>query len=133
MTKIALDTNILIYSHEDQKLTKRDIARDLLAELPILSMQVVFEYLNVMKRILQFSKTDLMELGTQLIDKCDVRPVEISTVHLAKNLIQKYDFQIFDSIIIASALEANCEILYSEDMQHNLIVNRQLKIINPYK
>ena len=86
-----------------------------------------------MKRILQFSKTDLMELGIQLIDKCDVRPVEISTVHLAKNLIQKYDFQIFDSIIIASALEANCEILYSEDMQHNLIVNRQLKIINPYK
>ena len=62
-----------------------------------------------------------------------IAPLEHSTIVLAKNLIDKYDFQIFDSIIVASALEANCEILYSEDMQHNLTVNNQLKIINPFK
>jgi len=47
-------------------------------------------------------------------------------------LIQKYQFQMFDAIIVSSALLSDCEILYSEDMQHNLIVEKQLKIVNPF-
>jgi predicted nucleic acid-binding protein len=50
----------------------------------------------------------------------------------AKGLIDRYDFQLFDSIIVASALEAGCDILYSEDLQHGLTVEKQLKIINPF-
>ena len=41
--------------------------------------------------------------------------------------------QLFDSLVIALALEADCEILYTEDMQHGLFVNEKLQIINPYK
>jgi len=48
-------------------------------------------------------------------------------------LLKKYDFQIFDSFIVASALEYNCDILYTEDLQHMLIVEDKLRIINPYK
>jgi predicted nucleic acid-binding protein len=44
-----------------------------------------------------------------------------------------YDFQLFDGIIVASALEANCDVLYSEDMQHGQIIEVSMKIINPYK
>jgi predicted nucleic acid-binding protein len=51
---------------------------------------------------------------------------------LAKQIIWRYDFQLFDSIIVASALEAGCETLYSEDMQHNMMVEGRLKIVNPF-
>jgi len=47
-------------------------------------------------------------------------------------LIQRYDFSLFDSIIVASALEAECDILYSEDMQHGLRVEDRLTILNPF-
>ena len=55
-----------------------------------------------------------------------------TNLYLAKNLIDRYDFQIFDSIIVASALETDCSTLYSEDMHHNMVVHQQLKIINPF-
>jgi predicted nucleic acid-binding protein len=47
-------------------------------------------------------------------------------------LVKKYDFQIFDGIIVASALEAGCDNLYSADMQHGLVVDGALRIVNPY-
>jgi predicted nucleic acid-binding protein len=47
-------------------------------------------------------------------------------------LISKYDFQLFDGIIVAAALEANCDVLYSEDMQDGMVIENTLKIINPF-
>jgi predicted nucleic acid-binding protein len=44
----------------------------------------------------------------------------------------RYDFQVFDAIIVASALESGCQTLYSEDMQHEMKVSKQLSIINPF-
>jgi predicted nucleic acid-binding protein len=54
------------------------------------------------------------------------------TLEKALFLINRYDFQLFDSLIVASSLQAGCTILYSEDMQHNLLVENQLRIINPF-
>jgi predicted nucleic acid-binding protein len=39
---------------------------------------------------------------------------------------------IWDSLIIASALENGCKILYSEDMHHNHLIEKKLRIINPF-
>ena len=47
-------------------------------------------------------------------------------------LVQRYDFQLFDSVIVASVLEAECDILYSEDLHHGLIVEDKLTILNPF-
>jgi predicted nucleic acid-binding protein len=66
------------------------------------------------------------------LEGCIIQPVRISTLHSAEHIVHNYDLQIFDSIIVASAIEAGCEILYSEDMQHNMEIERQLKIINPF-
>ena len=49
-----------------------------------------------------------------------------------QNLIVKYDFQVFDGIIIAAALESNCDILYSEDMQDGQVIENTLTIVNPF-
>ena len=132
MSDIALDTNILIYSHFRNDGRKRTISHELLTNCPIVSTQVVSEYLNVMKRLLLIPKVELLELCAKWMDECNIKIVEKSTINIAKQIVQRYDLQLFDAIIIAAALEADCKILYSEDMQHNMKINRQLTIINPF-
>jgi predicted nucleic acid-binding protein len=132
MTKIALDTNILIYNHFPEEKIKQDIANELLTVFPVISGQVVSEYLNVMKRSFPITKIDLINLCVQWMKKCIFHPVEITTLKIAEQFIRRYDFQLFDSIIVASAWEAGCHILYSEDMQHNQLIEEKLKIINPF-
>jgi predicted nucleic acid-binding protein len=50
----------------------------------------------------------------------------------ASKLRHNYCFSYWDSLIVASALKAKVAILYSEDMQNELIVDKSLKIINPF-
>ena len=132
--KISLDTNIIIYSHFLDNKEKRAISRKLLSEQPFVSTQVISEYLNVMKRLLKstVTKEGLMDLCSEWMLECIVHSIHLSTLQSAKRLIKRYNFQIFDSIIVASALETECKIFYSEDMQHNLLVEKQLRIINPF-
>ena len=132
MNKIAIDTNILIYCHEEPNFIKRNIALNKLDLSPVISSQVLSEYINVLKRITKLPKQELIALCLGNIEGCKIQSVTISTLKLAEQIIHLYDLQIFDSIIVASALEADCEILYSEDMQHNLIIKEKLKIINPF-
>ena len=132
MSKISLDTNILIYSHEQPDLFKRNIALDKLDLSPVISTQVLSEYINVLRRLYKIPKQELITLCCGNIEGCIIQPVTVSTLKLAGQIIHRYDLQLFDSIIVASSIEAGCEILYSEDMQHNLIIEKQLRIINPF-
>jgi len=132
MNKIALDTNILIYSHDKTDMYKQDIARALLDSYPVISTQVISEYINVLKRKIAIPKDELIDLCMENLNGCILHAVSISTLKKAKHIIQCYNLQIFDSIIVASAIEANCEILYSEDMHHGLEIDSRLKILNPF-
>jgi predicted nucleic acid-binding protein len=132
MSRIALDSNILIYNHSLDYESKRLIARNFFKENPVVSSQVISEYLNVMKRKFNMQKLELMQLCSLWLEKCSVQPVILSTIKLAQDLVGKYDFQIFDGIVVAAALEADCDILYSEDMQNGQIIENILKIVNPF-
>ena len=132
MSKIALDSNILIYNHSLTCKNKMLIAVDFFNKNPVVSSQVISEYLNVMRRNFKIDKNELLILCSIWLEKCTVQPVVFSTIKLAHDLVDKYDFQIFDGIIIAAALEADCDILYSEDMQDGQIIENTLKIINPF-
>jgi len=127
----AVDTNVLIYL-EGNDVVKRRIAETLLSDNPVISSQVISEFINVIRRLRKVPKHQLITETSILFRHCLIASIDHSTLDLAKNLIEKYDFQIFDSIVVASALESNCNILYSEDMQHNLLVYKKLKIINPF-
>ena len=132
MIKIALDTNILIYCHDKTNERKRNIALDKLDLSPVISTQVISEYINVLKRIYSIPKHELLSLCLGNLEGCIIQSVRISTLKLAEHIVRYYDLQIFDSIIVASAIESGCEILYSEDMQHNMDIERRLKIANPF-
>ncbi|MEP6466063.1 MAG: PIN domain-containing protein [Parafilimonas sp.] len=131
LKSFAVDTNILIYLH-DASSKKRTIAENILASNPKISTQVISEYLNTTRRLLTLGKADLMNQCAELFKDCEIIPVTQPTLLLAAALIKKYDFQLFDAVIAASALENNCSTLYSEDMQYSLIVNDILTIINPF-
>jgi predicted nucleic acid-binding protein len=46
--------------------------------------------------------------------------------------MERYKFSLYDSVIVASALRNDCEVLYTEDLQHGQVIERQLEILNPF-
>ena len=61
-----------------------------------------------------------------------IRPIDQVTIKKALILAEKYNYSYFDSLMVASALTADCSILYSEDMHNGLLIESQLEIINPF-
>ncbi len=121
MNKIALDTNVLIYLFDANDILKREKADTLILSNPFIPAQVISEFLNVSKRLLKLSKLEILQKCREAIGYCIIIPTTQEILQHAELLIVKYDFQLFDSIIIASALAAQCSILYTEDMHHSLI------------
>lgn len=132
MNKIAVDTSVLIYLHDENNSIKTEKAKDIIQNFPVIPAQVISEYLNVLKRILKVPKLRLIEHCIVLIEGCELVNINQNILEQSKNIITKYDFQLFDSIIVASALAANCNVLYSEDLQHNRLIENRLTIINPF-
>ena len=132
MNKFAIDTNILIYSHDSNAVDKQNIARDLIVRSPIVSAQSVSEYINVLLRVIKIPKAQIIKACIPNLNHCQIQSVDVLTLQMSEQLICRYDFQIFDAIIIASALKTGCETLYSEDMQHKMVIDRKLSIINPF-
>ncbi|MGK7893624.1 MAG: PIN domain-containing protein [Xenococcus sp. (in: cyanobacteria)] len=65
-------------------------------------------------------------------EQCKVINLTITEIKYACQLRTEYKFSYWDSLIIATALSSNAKVIYSEDMQHNLLIEKQLKIINPF-
>ncbi|RFM26708.1 PIN domain-containing protein [Deminuibacter soli] len=64
---------------------------------------------------------------------CIIGKIDHGTYNHALALVTKHDLQLFDAVIVATALENNCDILYSEDMQHGQLFENQLRIVNPFQ
>ena len=128
----AVDTNVLIYLHDKLNHVKRAKAQNILAENPKIAVQVISEYLNTARRILDLSKPALLTQTALLLEGCEIIPVLPHTLLFASSLATKYNLQLFDSVIIAASIEGGCSVLYSEDMQHHLVINNTLTIINPF-
>ena len=131
--KFFIDTNIFVYAHFQDSDKKTNIASELLETLPnlISSTQVLNEYYSVMlkKKIADNLIQDNIEI---IISITDIQVIQIATIRLAHKLKLKYGFSYWDSLILASALEANCQLIYSEDMKHKQIIEGQVQIINPF-
>ena len=52
---------------------------------------------------------------------------------MALVIASKHKYSFYDSLVIAAALEKKCDILYSEDLQHNQKIEGTLVIVNPFK
>ena len=133
MSKIAVDTNILLYALDDFYPEKQSTSIKIIADAPFFCSQTLSEFSNVCLRRWKFPKSKVAELVVTYLQQCTYVPVSETMLLSSVELMKMYDFQFFDSIIVASALESGCSILYSEDMHDGQLIDRQLKIVNPFK
>ena len=131
MNDIFVDSNIVLYLMDEEE-RKKHISRKILSNSPSICVQVLVEVANVCKYRFNYKKLDLLQLWTVLLRDCNLVSTDNQSMQKAIQLVNRYDFQLFDALIIADALKANCTILYSEDMQHNMLVENKLTIINPF-
>ncbi len=131
--RVFCDTNVLIYAYSVTELLKADIANRVLFEQhTIISTQVINEFVNTSFRKLRLPDEQVKQATTELIQSFRVVSFAANTQLKALDIKARYKLQYYDSLIVATALENDCDILYSEDMQHELVIDNQLKIINPF-
>lgn len=126
-----LDTNIIIYSVGNDD-SKRKTSIKLISQSPTLSVQVLNETANTLLRKFKMPVQDVQTITKTLAKECKIEPLTENTHFLALDIKDRYQFSLYDSLIIASALTAKCNVLYSEDMQNGQIIHGQLQIINPF-
>lgn len=125
------DTNIAVYAESDDG-EKSKRARAIIETSPVISTQVVNEAIAALTGKYGFSKPDANEVAIGLMDLCEVVPVDEGTVREAMKLAVRYQLTHWDALIVAAALEAGCEILYSEDMQHEQVFDGRVTARNPF-
>jgi len=126
------DSNVLLYLLSDVE-NKKEIAKQLLRTNPVISTQVITENINVaFKKFKSLTPQQILQHKNFICLLSELVLINEKTIDLALEIKSKYQYQWFDSLIIASALQANCTILYSEDMQHNQLIENRLIIINPF-
>lgn len=114
-------------------MSKKQIALDLLCQNnAIISTQVLNECSSILRKKFHFNYLQVSELINHYLDIVKVVNFDVHTIQQAWLIGNKYSFSYYDSLIAATAFEYNCKILYSEDMQHNQLINNSIKILNPF-
>ncbi len=131
--RFFIDTNLLIY-YVSNDASRKAVVKDLLVdnENIIISSQVITEFVaaTVKKQILSFD--DSVKYAKEFLDLFYLGLIDNEAILLSFKIAEQYKYSIWDSLIIASALESNCSALYTEDLQHGQIIDKKLKIINPF-
>jgi len=129
--EVFFDTSVLVYvvTRND---ARSEAARGLLLDGGTVSVQVLNEFVSVARRKLRMPWEEVEEALSFIRILCgDAVPITIRIHEVALKIAQRYGFHIYDSLMIASASEAGCRTLYSEDMQHSQKIE-SLKIKNPF-
>ena len=117
-----VDTNVLIYAHDESAGVKHEAAKQLLTELwknrtGYVSLQVLQEfYVNVTQKV---AKPLASEVAAQIIADLAAWPVhrpEIQDVLHAIGLQNRFQVSFWDAMILTSAIALGCEIVWSEDL-----------------
>jgi predicted nucleic acid-binding protein len=132
---VFLDTNLWVYFFAKDPLDKAEkvtnIINNQLSSLTI-STQVLGEFYNVLTRKRIFANTEARSIVSGLANGTLAVDIDIPKVLQAVEINIRYGYSYWDSLIIATAFQSNCSILYSEDMQHNQLIEGKLRIINPF-
>lgn len=137
--KFFLDTNILVYTFDSAATPKRTKARNLLTQAletrrGVISYQVVQEFLNVATR--KFAKPMTaaeaqLYLARVLMPLCEVFP-GAALYSRALSISGETGFSFYDALIVSSAVNSGCGILWTEDLQHGRKIG-DVEIRNPFQ
>ncbi len=124
------DTNVLVYAMSGD--TRGIVARGRLRDGGIISTQVLNEFVSVSRKKLRLDWAIVAAVLAEfrlLVD--DVRAVALSTHDIAVTIAREHGLDIYDALILAAAIEAGCDRLYSEDFQHGRRFG-DCTIVNPF-
>ena len=128
------DTNVLVYAAVVQDDSRSQQTEDLIAEGGTVSVQVLNELAAVARRKAKMPWDEVRFAIENVKAFCpDPLPITLDTHEKALVIAEKYGYKIYDALVVASALEARCTVLYSEDMQDGQVIDRRLTIRNPFK
>ena len=127
-----LDSNVLVYAFTTDPRAAR--AQELLERGCIVGVQELNEFTNVARRRIGLTWGEVREALAAVRTLCrTILPVDIDTHADALRIAERYGYAIFDALIVASALCANCGVLWSEDMQDGIVIDGRLRIANPFR
>lgn len=129
--KAFFDTNVLLYSASNDARAER--AEELIASGGMISVQVLNEFAAVAHRKLKMPWEDVMDVLAAMRILCpDPVPITVQLHEAALQIARRYEYGIYDALVIAAALEAGCDVLYSEDLQSGQKIDGRLTIRNPF-
>lgn len=126
------DTNVLVYIASGDS-AKADRAEAVIAAGGVISVQVLNELANVARRKMQMSWDETHAYLDMLRDLLTVHPLTVETHETGLRLAERHGLSIYDAMIAAAALRAGCDTLWSEDMQHGMVLDEGLRIVNPFR
>lgn len=132
--KVFVDSNLWIYLYDTKnEIKQRKIEKVINDNFDTISIssQVLNEIYSILTKKIKLIHSDIKKIIVETITNFDVAEIGILDVMKAMDIKEKYGFSYWDSLIIASALENQCNVLFSEDMQHGQEIESKLKIINP--
>ncbi|MCL2204004.1 MAG: PIN domain-containing protein [Defluviitaleaceae bacterium] len=132
--RVFLDTNIIVYLYSIDEEDKRAVSFKFVNNADcVTSIQAMNEAANVWFRKYGLSKNEIVKYLDEIESVCeDVMPVRRKTIDLAIDIKDRYDYSFFDCLMLASAIEANCNVILTEDMKNGQLINGTLKIENPF-
>lgn len=125
--KVFFDSNILIHMFSQDEF-KAETAESLATNGGFISVQILNEVTQVLRKKLKLSWPEIDEIIAVF---CQLFKVEVLTLdchQLGRKLAQRYQLQFYDAVALATALEADCDLFMSEDMNHGLLVDGRLCI-----
>lgn len=125
------DTNVLLYLLSGD-IIRADRAETIISTGGAISVQVLNEFASVASRKLGMSYSEIRETLQTIRSLCTVQPLTIETHESGLDIAERYGFSLYDSMIVSAALQSECSILFSEDMQHGQEIENRLVISNPF-
>ena len=133
--RVALDTNVLAYAEGTNGAAKKEAALDLIQKLPqgstVLPAQTLGELFNVLVRK---ARRPAASARTAILSWRDAFPVldtSATVIASAADLATDHQLGIWDAVVLATAAEAECRLLLSEDLQEGFTW-RGVTVTNPF-
>jgi predicted nucleic acid-binding protein len=131
--KAFLDTNVLIYALAGDD-PRGAVAEQLLLQGGRISVQVLNEFASVAHRKLGLSWPEVIEALRQIKTLCpDPVSIDLQLHEAAVTLALRHGVSIYDALVVAAAISARCDVLYSEDMQDGRSFDAGPRIENPFR
>jgi len=126
------DTNVLMHVASGVS-AKADRAESIIGRGGIISVQVLNEMTHVARRKMRMSWEETHAFLSLIRGLLPVESITVETHEAGLALAERHGLSVHDAMIAASALQAGCDTLWSEDMEDGLVIDGRLRIANPFR